>query len=155
MTRPNPLSKMLPSSSAVAAQVSHWIGWNSFGGSAAACGLHEISSHCFPTVSPPPRHTSAQHLARNLEEFLISFYMHTYCPYKKVRLYYNPCVVGGLCTAVQQTTCSLSTLWELCCLKHPVIFCHQDILEFNYINKQQRRANRFLQKTPRLPAVLG
>lgn len=107
-------------------------------------GLQEkISSQCFPTVPPPPRCTSAQHLARNLEGFLISFYVHTYYPHKKVRLNYILCTVGGLNTAAQQTTCSLSTLWERCCLKYPAIFCHQVIWEWTYINRQQRRANRF------------
>lgn len=112
-------------------------------------GLQEkISSQCFPAVPPPPHRTSAQHLARNLEGFLISFYVHTYYPHKKVRLNYTLRTVGGLNTAVQQTICSLSTLWEWCCLKYPVIFCHQVIWEWNYINKQQRRANRLRFPSP-------
>lgn len=123
------------------------------------CGLQEkISSQCFPTVPPPPHRTSARHLARNLEGFLISFYVHTDCPHKRVRLYYTLCVVGGLHTAVQQTTCSLSTVWEWCCLKYPVIFCHQVIWEWNYINEQQRGQTGFtllLQKSPHLPVTLA
>lgn len=106
-------------------------------------GLQEkISSQCFFTVPPLLRCTSAQHLALNLEGFLMSFYVHTYYPHKKVRLNYALCTVGGLNTAVQQTTCSLSTLWERRFLKYPVIFCHQMIWKWNCI-KQQRRANRF------------
>lgn len=106
-------------------------------------GLQEnISFQCFLTGPPLLRCTSAQHLALNLEGFLILFCVHTYYPHKKARLNYTLCTVGGLNTAVQQTTCSLSTLWERHCLKYPVIFCHQIIWKLNYI-KQQRRANRF------------
>lgn len=108
----------------------------------------KISSLWFLTVSSPPCCTSAQHLARNLEGFLISFCVRTYCPHKKVRLNYTLRTVGGLNTAVQQTTCSLSTLWEWCCVKYPVIFCHQVILEWNYIIKQHRRVNRFRFTSP-------